>query len=90
MLRQQLKDGRMAPSQAVYLGAKYDLTLTMTGTESVRVGDKSVNADRVKIAIQGPKSSYTVEVYFAKDAVRTPVLARIPLALGTFTLELIP
>jgi hypothetical protein len=31
----------------------------------------------------------TVEIFFAKDAARTPLLARIPLALGSFTVELI-
>jgi hypothetical protein len=31
----------------------------------------------------------TVEIFFARDAVRTPLLARIPLTLGTFTVELI-
>ena len=38
--------------------------------------------------IKGPASSYTVDIFFAKDAARTPVLTRIPLALGTFTVEL--
>ncbi len=32
----------------------------------------------------------TVEIFFARDAARTPVLARIPLPLGTFTVELQP
>jgi hypothetical protein len=29
-------------------------------------------------------------LYFAHDAVRTPVMVKIPLSLATFTVELIP
>ena len=49
-----------------------------------------MEADKVRTSIRGPKSDLTIELYFAHDEVRTPVLARLPLALGVFTVELLP
>jgi len=88
--RQELAQGRLAPNQPVYLGAKYDLQLTYTGTESIRQGDRNVDADKVRVSVRGTKADATFEIYFARDEVRTPLLARLPLALGTFTVELLP
>jgi hypothetical protein len=89
-LRQELAQGRIAPNQSVYLGSKYDLQLTYVGTETIRQGDQRVEADKVRTNIHGPKSDLTIELYFARDEVRTPILARLPLALGVFTVELLP
>ena len=88
--RQELAQGRLAANQSVYLGSKYDLQLTYTGTESIKQGDHSVDADKVRVSVRGPKADTTFEIYFARDEVRTPLLARLPLALGTFTVELLP
>ncbi len=89
-VRQELSQGRIAPNQPVYLGSKYDLQLTYTGTESIKQADQRIEADKVRVSIHGPKSDLTIELYFARDDVRTPVLARLPLALGVFTVELLP
>lgn len=89
-LRQELAQGRLAANQPVFLGAKYDLQLSVIGTESVRQGEARIDADKVRISIRGPKADLTVEVLFARDEARTPVLARLPLVLGTFTVELLP
>jgi len=88
--RQELAQGRLAANQSVYLGAKYDLQLTYTGTESIRQDNKAIEADKVRVGLRGPKADLTFEIYFARDEVRTPLLARLPLALGTFTVELLP
>lgn len=89
-MRQELAQGRLATNQAVYLGSKYDLQLTYTGTETIRYDSKPVDADKVRVGLRGPKADVTFEVLFARDEVRTPLLARLPLALGTFTVELLP
>jgi hypothetical protein len=88
--RQELAQGRLATNQAVYLGPKYDLQLTYTGTETIRQGDRGIETDKVRISVRGPKADTTFELYFARDEVRTPLLARLPLTLGTFTVELLP
>jgi len=89
-VRQELRQGRVVPQQPVILGSKYDVRLTFVGTETIRVAGEAVEADRVRTEIKGPKVEVTADLYFSHDAARTPVLARIPLALGTFTVELLP
>jgi hypothetical protein len=87
-VRKELAQGRLAPQQPVVLGAAYNVRLESAGTQSVKMLDKMVQADRIKANIKGPASNLTVEIYFAKDEARTPVLAKIPLPLGTFSVEL--
>jgi len=87
-VRNQLAGGRLAPQQPVVLGGAYNVRLETSGTESVKSLDKTVQADRIQATIKGAASSFTVQILFARDAARTPVLIRIPLALGTFTAEL--
>jgi hypothetical protein len=89
-VRHELAQGRMAPQQPVLLGAIYEVQLTYTGTETLRVAGAPVVADRVHVAINGPKADATADLYFAHDDARTPVFARIPLPLGVFTVELLP
>lgn len=89
-VRQELAQGRVAPQQAVVLGAKYDVHLTFTGTETIRHNGEDIVADRVKTVIKGPKADITADLFFMHNDERTPVFARLPLELGTFTLELLP
>jgi hypothetical protein len=88
-VRHELSQGRIPPSQTVFLGAPYEVRLEFAGTQSIRIGDKPVEADRVNASVKGPSSGVNFEVFFLKDRVRTPALVRVPLALGTFTMELV-
>jgi len=87
-VRQELAQGRLVPQQSVVLGGLYNVRLEFAGTETVKKLGQAVEADRIHATIRGPACDLSVDVLFAKDEVRTPVLARIPLALGTFTVEL--
>lgn len=87
--RNELAQGRLAPQQAVVFGAQYNVRVEYTGPQKIKVGDQMTDADRILATIKGPTTDLTVEIFFARDAVRTPVLARIPLSLGSFTVELI-
>jgi len=87
--RSELAQGRLAPQQQVVFGALYNVRIEYTGAQRIKVGDQAADADRILATIKGPLTDLTVEIFFARDAVRTPLLARIPLALGTFTVELI-
>jgi hypothetical protein len=87
--RSELAQGRLAPQQAVVFGAIYNVRIEYTGAQRIKVGDQAADADRILATIKGPTTDLTVEIFFARDAARTPLLARIPLALGTFTVELI-
>jgi hypothetical protein len=87
-VRQELAQGRLAPQGPVILGAEYNVRLEFAGTEQVKKLGQMVDADRIHATIVGPASELGVDIFFGKDAARTPLAARIPLALGTFTVEL--
>jgi hypothetical protein len=88
-IRKELAQGRLAPQQSVVFGAIYQLQLIFKGAESIRVAGAMVDADHLAAAVKGPASDHTFEMFFARDAARTPVLAKIPSPLGTFSVELI-
>ncbi len=87
--RKELAEGRIAPEQQVIFGAIYQVRFEYTGAQSVKLGEQRIDADRIAATITGPASNYTVEIFFAHDAGRTPLLAKLPLPLGTFTVELL-
>ncbi len=89
-VRNELAQGRVPPRQPAILGAAYQVRLEYLGNEGVRLGEKQMDADRFRTSVKGPASDLTLEMFFARDAVRTPLLVKIPLPLATFTVELIP
>lgn len=86
--RQELAQGRLAPQQSVILGAAYNVRLEFAGTEKIKKLGQMVDADRIHATIRGPASDLSVDIFFGKDEARTPLAARIPLTLGTFSVEL--
>ena len=89
MLRRELAQGRVPPRQVVYCGGPYNIRMELAGPQAVTVSRKNVEAARVVVSIKGPASDIAVEVFFSRDAARTPLLARAPFALGTFSMELV-
>jgi hypothetical protein len=87
--RRELAQGRIPNSQSVLYGAPYQATLQYKGSQPVRLGADTVEAEHLDATIKGPASEFVVEMYFAKDPVRTPVMIRVPSVLGKFTLELV-
>ena len=87
-VRQELANGRVPPAQQVVYGAIYQVRLEYTGEQTIKIGDQGKDADHVIATIKGPSSNLTVELFFSRDAARAPLLAKLPLALGTFTVEL--
>ncbi len=88
-MRVELGQGRMPASQQVYFGSAYSVTLAYTGEENIASGGKSVATDHVQAAVRGPNSDFRCDIFFARDAARTPLSIRIPLPLGTFSLDLV-
>lgn len=89
-VRKELAQGRLPSPQPAILGAAYQVRLEYLGTSAVRLGNQQMDADRFRTSIKGPESDFTLEMFFRRDAVRTPVMMKIPLPLATFTVELIP
>jgi hypothetical protein len=88
-LRRELAQGRIPAAQNVFYGAPYQVKLDFAGTQRVRVGESMEEADRFRASIKGPASDFSVDLFFAKDAARTPLLVKMPLSLGLFTLEIV-
>lgn len=88
-LRRELSAGRVPGPQTIYFGAPYALRVEHAGRQKIRVGGRTVDADRFRAAFKGPKSSSSFEMFFARDAARTPVMVRVPFAPGTFSMELV-
>jgi hypothetical protein len=87
--RRELGQGRIPPPQTVYFGSPYEIRLEFGGTQKIQVADKPVDADRFNATARGPSSEINFEIFFLHDAARTPALVRVPLALGTFSMELV-
>jgi len=87
--RVELGQGRVPAPQQVYFGSAYSVRLEYTGAENVTSGGKSVVADRVHAAVKGPKADFQCDLFFARDAARTPLSVRIPHPLGVFSLDLV-
>ena len=88
--RRELIAGRVPQLQPVYAGGAYQLRMELLGTQTITIGGVATQADCYRISAKGSASNATFEVLFAKDEFRTPLLVRVPFALGTFTMELIP
>lgn len=81
-LRQELAAGRLPPPQTVFFGAPYEARLTRLGAQ------ESVQADRIGVWLKGPASETNLELLFSRDPARTPLAIRVPLGMGTFSMEL--
>ncbi len=88
-LRRELGQGRLPIMQKAYYGAAYDTRVQFMGTQMIRIGDSQMDTDRILTTIKGPASENTIEIFFARDAIRTPVLVKVPLPMGKFSMEII-
>jgi hypothetical protein len=79
----------MPPNDVVIAGAAYRVSMVYDGEKQYTLHKQPVRGDQVICTIKGPASETRLEILFARDAARTPLLVRCPLALGTFSLELV-
>jgi hypothetical protein len=86
--RRELGQGRVPAGQRILFGGLYDLSLTYAGEQTVQVGGKATVTDKVVGSVKGPSSTETFEMYFARDPARTPLLVKVPFAVGKFSMEL--
>jgi uncharacterized protein DUF3108 len=91
--RQQLALGKMplgTPEASVrfYLGGELTAHYSAVPSDSVHLGSKKPEGDRVLIRVQGSQSTPSFEVWIRSDVSRVPVALRIPFSLGTFSAEL--
>jgi len=87
-LRSELKQGRIPGGQSVFFGASYQLNFKYAGAMNVQLASGPEPADKLEVQIQGPASRHNIEIFFARDAERTPLIFKVPLPLGSFSMEL--
>jgi len=92
--RQELGQGRVPPAQRVLFGGMYDVTLQYAGAQTIEVAQKPVITDEIVCTLEGVSSKAQFEIYFARDATRTPLLIKVPVAnsnpqFGKFSMELV-
>ncbi|MCC6366656.1 MAG: DUF3108 domain-containing protein [Bryobacterales bacterium] len=88
-LRHELAQGRIPAAENVYYGAPYRVRLEYKGSQKIKVGEAMEDADRLLAFVKGPSSEFQLELFFGKDAAHTPLAVKVPLAVGTFTVELV-
>lgn len=88
-MRRELAAGRLPTQQRVYYGGPYSVTVKFAGSEKVRIGGESVDAEKISASIKGANADITADLFFARDAVRTPLLVQVPLKVGALRLELV-
>jgi hypothetical protein len=87
--RREMGQGRVPAAGRVFFGSGYDVKMVYTGALDIPVAGKPVTTDHVTVSGKGPASNFTVEIYYARDAARTPLLIKIPVSVGTVSLELV-
>jgi len=88
--RKELGQGRVPPAQQIFFGSAYSVSVEYTGAQTITLGDKKPEvADHIVASVKGPKSEFTVEINYARDAARTPLLIKIPSPAGPLTVELV-
>ncbi len=88
-LRSDLAAGRIPPPDDLVFGALYGVVVTYAETREVEIAGERREADRLLVDITGPEASHNFEIFFGKDAARTPLLVKVPFSLGVFSLKLV-
>ena len=87
--RRELGQGRVPHTQDVFFGGPYSAKMDYAGAQNIVIKGKSTVTDHLVISVKGPKSDFSFEVFYARDAARTPVEIRIPAPVGTLTAEVV-
>ncbi len=81
--------GCRTPQQSVLRVGVFGDAWSTPGAENITFGrEDRDNRPRAR-AVKGPKADFQFDIFFARDAARTPLSIRIPLPLGIFTLDLV-
>lgn len=87
--RRELGQGRVPPPQQFLFGGLYDINMTYAGAQTIQSANQPTVTDEIVCTVKGPASSFAFEAYFARDPARTPLLVKIPFAVGAFSMELV-
>lgn len=87
-LRTELAQGRLPAPQTIIFGSPYRLSVKFGSTVELSIANKRIQADRIEVNLKGPASENNFEIFFDREPQRRLVLVRVPLAIGSFSMEL--
>jgi hypothetical protein len=88
--RRELGQGHGVPQpEDVLFGASYSARMQFAGVQDVTVGGKRRQADHIILLVRGPAADSKLDIFFERDAARTPVIIKAPLPVGTLSMELV-
>jgi hypothetical protein len=87
--RRDMGQGKIPPSGKVFFGSPYEVKTNYTGAMEIPVAGKPKTTDKLDVSVKGPASDFKLEIYYDRDAARTPLLIKIPVTVGTISLELV-
>ena len=87
--RREMGQGRVPAAQKILFGGLYEIHVDYTGAPMIALKGKQVQSDKVTCTLKGTNSEVKFDMYFARDAARTPLVIKAPLAMGTFSMELL-
>jgi hypothetical protein len=87
--RREMGQGRIPPAGKVFFGSPYEVKTNYTGAMDFPFAGKTKTTDKLEVSVKGPASDFKLEIYYDRDAARTPLLIKIPVAIGTVSLELV-
>ena len=87
--RRELGQGRVPPTQQILYGPLHTVRLDYVGAPVIQIAGKPEQSDMLICTMTGPASTIKFEMYFARDAARTPLLIKVPLQMGSFAMELV-
>lgn len=86
--RREMGQGRVPPAQQTLFGGLYEVNLVYAGEQTIQLKKKPTVTDKLVGSVKGPASTQHFEIFFARDPARTPLLVKVPLPVGAFSMEL--
>jgi hypothetical protein len=86
--RREMGQGRVPAAQPILFGGLLDIRADYVGAPMISVNEKQEQSDKLTCTIKLKGGEYSFDVYYARDAARTPLLITVPFAMGKFSMEL--
>ncbi len=87
--RREMGQGRVPAAQDILLGALHPIRVDYVGAPMITLNGKQVQSDEVTCTFYNGPSEVSFDIYYARDAARTPLRITAPFAMGKFSMELI-
>jgi hypothetical protein len=86
-VRQETAGGRAVPPQKLYFGGGYDVRLERAGVQTVTIAEAPAQTDKLQVTVTTAKGKLMIDLYLARDEVRSLGVVRVPFAMGNFSME---